>query len=358
MKRLVIGVFLFLIVLIGFLGYFTYTQITVMNRPWGQSPEDDFIITIEEGKSAKDIANQLVEEGVVDNPNMFVVMADLRGFADKLKAGEYMIRGASTPAEIMDLFAIGWNYRHSIVIPEGWTQGQIAARYDTTGICSKEDFFAECHTRSDVFPFVIVQAPDGGNAALEGVLFPDTYKFIKNTPAERIVNRMVSRFNTVWEEIMTVALENPDEDYWWRPGEQATKKNMHDVVVLASIIEREVAKEEDRPKVASVFVNRLQKNMPLQTDASLYYYTGKSSQELTKEDLQEDHPYNTYVNTGLPPSAIGNPGRSALRAAMFPADTDYLYFLSLPDGTTLFANTHDEHVKNKQEMKRQRALGE
>jgi len=157
----------------------------------------------------------------------------------------------------------------------------------------------------------------------------------------------------VWEELMTPIMEQPDLKLWWKPGENATTKHMHDVVVLASIIEKEVAKEEDRPLVASVFVNRLKKNMPLQSDATVRYFTQKYNEPLTKADLEADNPYNTYKNTGLPAGAIGNPGKSALRAAMQPPETEYLFFISMPNGETKFSRTHDEHVKLKQEMKAQ-----
>lgn len=357
MKRLVIGVFLLLFCMIAFIGYFTYTQVTVMNRPWGASPDNDFLIMIEEGESARDIANKMVDEGVVNNPNMFVVMADLRGFADKLKAGEYMIHGASTPNEILNMFAIGWNFRHDLVIPEGWTQAQIGQRCEDLGICSKEAFLEECHKRATVFPFVIAQAPDGSNAQLEGVLFPNTYKFIKNTPPERIVNRLVDTYQKVWEELMIPVMENPEQELWWKPGDNPTTKHMHDVVVLASIIEKEVAKEEDRPLVASVFVNRIKKNMRLQSDATVHYFTDKTG-PLTKADLETDNPYNTYKVTGLPAGAIGNPGKSALKAAMFPPETDYLFFITMPNGETKFSKTHDEHINLKNEMKAQRAAAQ
>lgn len=357
MKRLVIGVCLLLFCMIAFIGYFTYTQVMVMNRPWGTSPNDDFLIDIEEGQSARDIANNLVDKGVVDNPNMFVVMADLRGFADKLKAGEYMIHGASTPNEILDLFAIGWNYRHDLVIPEGWTQAQIGQRCEDLGICTKADFLEECHKRTSIFPFVIAQQPDGSNAQLEGVMFPDTYKFIKNTPPERIVNRFIDTYQDIWADLMEPVIADPNMELWWKPGDNATTKQMHDVVVLASIIEKEVAKEEDRPLVASVFVNRLKKNMPLQSDATVHFFTGKK-EPLTRADLELDSPYNTYKNPGLPAGAIGNPGKSALKAAMFPAETDYLFFISMPNGETKFTSTLAEHNKLKREMKAQRAASQ
>jgi UPF0755 protein len=255
------------------------------------------------------------------------------------------------------MFAIGWNYRHDLVIPEGWTQAQIAQRCEELGICTKAAFLDECHKHTTVFPFVIAQAPDGSNSQLEGVLYPETYKFIKNTPPERIINRFIDTYQKVWEELMIPITANPEMKLWWKPGDNPTTKHMHDVVVLASIIEKEVAKEEDRPLVASVFVNRINKNMPLQSDATVHYFTGKT-EPLTKADLEIENPYNTYTNKGLPAGAIGNPGKSALLAAMYPPETDYLFFISMPNGETKFSSTYEEHLKLKSEMKAQRAASQ
>lgn len=343
------------LIVIAAMGGFLYSEYSKWTSAWGESPEDDFIINIEEGKTATEIADMLAERGVLHNTNMFLVMADLRGFAEDLKAGEYMIRGASSPVQLLDMFAIGWNYRHRLVIPEGFTQGDIANRVDEMEICSREDFLAECHLRNNIFPFVIAQAPDGGNAACEGVLFPETYEFIKNTPPERVVNRMFRTFDAVWEEISQEALAaNPEKTWWWQDETVGQQKRLHNVVVLASIIEKEVKRDEDRAKVASVFVNRLKKNMPLQSDATIHYAIQDWNRPLTKKDLEMDSPYNTYKNPGLPAAAICNPGEASLRAAAMPEDTSYVFFITMPNGETRYSTTHDEHVKLKQEMKRQR----
>ncbi len=351
MRKLFIRGLVFLIILVvlgaAVLGYLEYRK---WNTPWGEEGQS-FRIEIAEGKGARQIAALLVEKGVIENTTMFLILADLRGFADKLQAGEYQIKGTQTPCEVITMFAEGKHYYRSLLIPEGYTQVQIAEALEELEICTKEAFLEECQSR-DVFPFVIVQAPGGANAACEGVLYPQTYFFEKNQETIRIFDRMVRYFNEKWDEILNEALAVKETGWWWEDKEAGPKKEVHNVVVLASIIEKEAKKDEDRAKIASVFVNRIKKNMALQADSTIHYILQDWSRSIQVKDKEIDSPYNTYKNKGLPPAAICNPGEASLRAALQPADTDYLYFITTKDGSARFSKTYEEHLKLKRELLR------
>ena len=354
-KNILIILSVLVLLILGVGGYFSYSEYGKWTHPWGKSPGNDFLIDIEEGKTARDIANMLVEKKVLHRPTMFLIMADLRGFAEKLKAGEYKIYGASSPLELLDMFATGYNYRHRLVVPEGWTQTDIAKRCEELQICTRQAFLDECQQRNSVFSFVIVQAPGGANAACEGILYPDTYEFIKSTPPERIVTRMMKRYEDIWKDLLAEVQKDPSKKWWWQDDSLALQKKMHNILVLASIVEKEVPRDEDRPLVASVFVNRLKKNMPLQSDSTIHYILQDWSSPLRKSDLEIDSPYNTYKNVGLPAAAICNPSSSAIRAVLMPADTTYLYFLTTNNGEVKFSSTYEEHVKLKQALLRARS---
>ncbi len=337
-----------LIALIGF-GFYQYHKWTT---PWGEE-DQQFRVEIKEGMSAREIADLMVEKGVIDNSTMFLILADLRGFSKKLKAGEYQIKGTQSPYDVIDMFATGRHYLRSLVVPEGFTQLQIAERLEEQEICSKEDFLDACHTRN-IFSFVIAQAPGGANAASEGILFPDTYFFIKGQEPLRCFDRMRRRFDSTWQEIYDEHVGDDETGFWWYDENSSAQKMMHEIVIMASIIEKEAKHDEDRPKMASVFVNRLKENMTLQADSTIHYILQDWSRSLNVSDLDINSPYNTYKNKGLPPAPICNPGKPSLEAALAPTETDFLYFITMKDGSARFAETHEEHVQLKMEMKRER----
>ena len=342
------------IVVVAVIGWRVYDEYRFWTRPWGK-PDQQIIVNIEEGMTARKIAGLLKQNGVIRDPKMFLAIADLRGFSNKIRAGEYEIRGASTPYEIVDMLATGYVYRRALVVPEGFTQAQIAERCGKLEICTKEDFLAETQ-QHNIFTFVIAQAPGGANAACEGLLFPATYYFEKNTPAVKIVTRMTGTYENVWNDLYDEATKVPNKVWWWQDEKVSMLVNMNKVVVLASIIEKEAKRPEDRPKMASVFVNRMKKGMALQSDSTVRYAINDWSRPLTKSDLDFDSPYNTYKHTGLPPAAISNPGRAALKAAMMPENTTYLFFITTDNGETVYSSTYDEHVRMKNQLKQERKL--
>lgn len=349
-------VLIVLVLAVVITGMYVYNEYRLWNRPWNPN-QPPVLIDIEEGKSARQIATQLKDLGVVHNIYTFLIVADLRGMSDKLQAGEYELKGTQSPYEILDMIAKGERYLRSIVIPEGLRQPQIIERFAEKEICPPEEL-EEFFRINSIFRFVIAQAPDGSNAALEGALFPDTYYLQRNTPTIKVFERLTRRFDSVFNELLKEAEKKEEETgktWWWKDNQDlAYQQQTHQAVVLASIVEKEARRAEDRPLVASVFVNRLKKKMPLQADSTIHYAINDWSRPLTLNDLEVDSPYNTYKNTGLPPAAICNPGKACLQAALMPPETDYLYFISMPNGETKFTANYNEFLQWKQQMKQER----
>ena len=212
-----------------------------------------------------------------------------------------------------------------MTIPEGANIFEIAARVEQEGFCTRQEFLEAAVKQAS-----LVADLDPGAKSLEGYLFPDTYRFARHTSADRIVAAMVRRFRA-------------------EAAQLGLKENVHQVVTLASIVERETAVDAERPLVASVFVNRLTKKMPLMTDPAVIYgleLEGRWRGVIYRSDLTYDTAYNTYLHAGLPPGPIDNPGISSLLAAMHPAKSDYLYFVAAgdnPQGRSHFSSTLDEH---------------
>ncbi|MGC9326828.1 MAG: endolytic transglycosylase MltG [Candidatus Hinthialibacter sp.] len=354
-KKLVWIIFIIILAAIAAVGLFAYREYHMWTTPWG-GEDEAFTIEIEEGKNARQIAQILEDKGVLHNTNMFLIMADLRGLGDKLKAGEYQIKGTQSPYEILDMLATGSQYYRSLVIPEGLNQVEIAQRCADMEICSATGFLEECRRR-DLFQFVIAQPPLDINAALEGILFPDTYYLFKNTPPIKVVDRMTKKFEQISNELLEEARAKSEErgvPWWWESENASVSVQLHKVVVLASLVEKESHRSEDRPLVASVFVNRIKKEMPLQSDVTIHYILNDWTRPLTIEDTLIDSEYNTYLHTGLPPAAICNPGEESLRAAMMPADTNYLYFIAMNNGEIKYTASYDEFIKWKNQMKQEK----
>lgn len=353
MRKKIFKLVLVLIILVAAIaGWKVYSEYRLMTSPWG-TENDTFYIDIEEGKTAHQIADILVQKKVLHDTTTFLITADLRGLGQKLRAGEYQIAGTQSPYEILDMLATGKQYYHPLVIPEGFTQLDIAKRCAESLICDATAFLDQCRQMS-LFSFVIAQAPGGANAAVEGVLYPDTYYLFKNTPPIKVLDRMTKRFEDVVRTLHDDALAKSKErgtPWWWESETASFDVQIHRITVLASIVEKEAKRSEDRPLIASVFVNRIKKQMPLQADSTVHYAINDWSRSLTSEDLKTESAYNTYVNPGLPPAAICNPGKDCLQAAMQPADSNYLFFIAKNDGQTKFTASYDEFLTWKNQLK-------
>ena len=292
--------------------------------PFG--PSEETFVEIPSGSSSAGIARRLESAGIVRNRFAFDLWRWLR--RGKLKAGEYRFDHPEPLTEVYARIERGDVYTVAVTVPEGASIFDIANRLEQAGISTRETFLNEQPQMVGLIADLDPQAK-----TLEGYLFPDTYRFPRRSSASQVAAAMVHRFRMAAAEI-------------------GLRENVHDVVTLASLVERETARESERPLVASVFENRLAKHMPLMTDPSVIYGLEVRKQwrgSIYESDLKRDTPYNTYLHAGLPPGPIANPGLPSLKAAMNPPHTDYLYFVAAganPQGKSLFASTLEEHTKN------------
>ena len=297
----------------------------------GYSAPEQFV-DVPQGSGAPEIGRRLVEAGVIRDLLTFDVALWQSGQARRLQAGEYRFDRAMTPAEVLDKIGRGDVYEHRVTFPEGLVIPEMAAIYEEKGLGTAVSFVEAAKDSS------LVTAYDPGARDLEGYLFPETYSLPRGTSASRLVRLMVDRFEHNFPpELRQAAL--------------ARGLTVHQAVVLASLVEKETARDDERPLVAAVYLNRLAKGMPMQCDPTVIYAlrkAGKYTGNLTREGLDFDSPYNTYRYPGLPPGPIAAPGRPSLEAAAKPAQVDYLYFVSRNDGSHVFASTLDEHNRNVQ----------
>ncbi len=308
-----------------------------ISRPYsGHRPEKVFV-DIPHGTSRWGIAGILRRSDVIRNRVAFALFSDWH-FRRPLEAGEYLFDRPADSREVFWKVAHGQIFVHIVTIPEGWTIYDIANQLQEQGICARPDFLAAARDTSlvsDLAPRV---------KTLEGFLFPSTYQFTRRTTCAQIVATMVRHFRTVWGNLQVSRFPQ-------LPGDMTPR----DAVTLASLVERETPKADERSLVAGVFYNRLRRSYPLQCDPTVQYallLTGRVEPKVTHADLAIDSPYNTYEHAGLPPGPIANPGEASLRAALAPATTDYLYFVANDQGGHSFSRTLAEHNKNVARLRR------
>jgi UPF0755 protein len=286
----------------------------------------EVLFVVERGDSLAGVARKLEDAGLVRDARAVVWLARLRGLSSKLRAGEYRLSPALAPGELLAHISEGRVITYEVSFPEGFTARQIGERLEARELVDAAAFAAAVRD-ADLIARLEIPA-----ASLEGYLYPETYRLPRGLGAEEIASTMVEHFKRVWRDIRDAA------------GDRAP--DMHDLVTLASIIEKETGVPEERPLIASVFANRLERGMRLESDPTVIYGIPDFDGNLRRSDLDDgDNPYNTYRIRGLPPGPIANPGIDSLRAAANPADTDYLYFVSRNDGTHVFSSSYRDHVK-------------
>jgi UPF0755 protein len=295
-------------------------------------------LVVPPGASADTIARQLHGLGLARHPLTFRLLARSRGVGGKLKAGEYALSGPLSLEGILDVLLRGDVVRRALTVPEGRSLGEIAALVEAEGMDLEGFLAAAC----DPAP---VRDLDPLARDLEGYLFPDTYDVPQSPEAPRaLARRMALRFREViGPELARIAERG---------------MTVREVVTLASIVELETARPAERPRIAAVFLNRLRRGMPLQTDPSIIYALKKAGRwdgNIRKADFDVDSPYNTYRRAGLPPGPLGSPGREAILAVVDPAATKDLYFVSRNDGTHEFSETLDAHNRAVTRYQRRRA---
>ncbi|MEX0749247.1 MAG: endolytic transglycosylase MltG [Dehalococcoidia bacterium] len=309
-----------------------------------ESGGDPLLFTVNEGDSAAAIGDELEAQGIVRSALLFEVLVALNGVGSDLEAGEYELDRGMTAIEVVHRIAEGKTASRVLTVPEGLRIEEIGELLEVNGITTKDAFLAALVKSEYSEPFLQQIATDD----LQGYVFPAGYEFGRSTTAEQVAATMLRGFQTnVFDEVS-------------REGQAMT---FHDVVTLASIVEREAATAEERPIIASVFLNRLRLGIPLQADPTVQFAVaadpasveqyGYWKRELTLDDLKIDSPYNTYVYGGLPPGPIANPGLDSVLAVIRPASTEYLFFVAkADDGTHVFAETLEEHEANVQMYQR------
>jgi UPF0755 protein len=292
--------------------------------PFG--PPTETFVELAPGSSTVQMGQQLEAAGIVRSQFAFDLVRWLK--RSRLRAGEYRFDHPAPVTEVYARIARGDVFTVAVTIPEGSNIFDIATRLEQAGFGPRQNFLDAARGQTG-----LVKDLDSKATSLEGYLFPDTYRLPRKASPVQIFTAMVRRFRAIAMQL-------------------GLKKNVHAVVTMASLVERETAVDAERTLVASVFVNRLAKKMPLMTDPSVIYGLELDRRwrgAIYKNDLKLDSPYNTYLYPGLPPSPIANPGLKSLRAAMDPAKTDYLYFVAAgsdPQGHSIFSNSLDEHNRN------------
>ena len=327
MKKVVIFVIVFILLGGAVAAYVAYGR---LNRPFRGYSESEAFVEIPGGAGSRAIGDRLIAAGIVRDRLTYRVALWRSGHARRLKAGEYRFDGEMTPLEVLDKIARGDVFLLNLTFREGLTITEMAQVFEMNGFGPAKSFGAAAGDAS------LIQNLDASARDLEGYLFPDTYALPRGADASRVVRAMVDRF----QQVLT-----PET----RKAAEARGLTVRQLVTLASIVEKETAKPEERPLVAAVYSNRLKIGMGLQCDPTVIYAlqrAGRYDGNLRRDDLQFDSPYNTYRYPGLPPGPIAAPGKGSLEAAAAPADVDFVYFVSRNDGSHEFARTLDEHNRN------------
>ena len=327
MKRILVVVVVLLVVVAAAAGVWGYV---VLERPYKGYAEAEQYVDIPAGSGTVSMGRRLADMGVIRSASAFRLAVWMRGAGRKLQAGEYRFDRPMTTADVVDKIARGDVYVRAITFREGLNIREMATVFESGGFGTAAEFIAAARQ------IQLVRALDPEARDLEGYLFPDTYTLQRRTTAEQLVERMVNRFT----KALTPELQ-----------QQASARGLtvRQLVTLASLVEKETGKGEERPIVAGVYTNRLRIGMGLQCDPTVIYalmLAGRYDGNIRKDDLQIDSPYNTYRYRGLPPGPIAAPGAASLAAAANPADVPYLYFVSRGDGSHVFSATLDEHNRN------------
>jgi len=321
-KILLISAVLIFISLCG-LAVFILNLRHYAEQPAGRAPQK-VVITIPTGQSLKTTTETLFKNSIISSPFKFNMIARLKGYDKRLKAGEYALSATMAPIQIMEKLVKGEVELYKLTVPEGLNIYQIADLVAEAGFAQNSSFI-KAATDADL------ARKNGINAeTLEGYLFPETYYFPKNVSIETIISTMVKRFwkvfNSAWKE---------------RAGQLGF--SIHQIVTLASIIEKETGAPFERPVISSVFHNRLKRKMRLESDPTVIYGLKNFDGNLKRTHLETPTPYNTYKIRGLPVGPIANPGTKSLEAAIFPADTKFIYFVSKKNKTHQFSTNLKDH---------------
>jgi UPF0755 protein len=289
-------------------------------------------VIIPEASTSEEIGSTLEENGVIRSALAFKLQVKAESVASDLKAGTYYFKGTYSLNDVINSLVSGPAISgQKVTIPEGYNQAQIIELFVSEGIVTEDAFLDAAANGGYGYDYL---PPTGDSQRLEGFLFPDTYYISEEDSAEKIVGMMLENFDSYYT----------DE---WKARVTELGVTTQEWVTMASIIEKEAAVESDMAIISGVFYNRLERGMLLQSCATVQYALGETKSVLTNEDVQINSPYNTYINYGLPPGPIASPGYSSLYAALYPTESDYLYFVAKPNGEHIFTTTYEEHLAAK-----------
>ncbi len=330
---------IFLILLIIVAGaYFYYWQ--GITTPTSQD-ESALSFTVSPGEGVDKIANNLFDAGLIKSQSIFKIYIWQKGLDISLQAGTYLLNTKMSIADVALRLSTGQTEDQEITIKiiEGWTIDEIDEYLSSLNIVSSGEFGKLAKQPISNWPFAFsmpeIMGRVSANRSLEGYLFPDTYRIFKDATASDIIEKMLSNFSTRITEEMVTEIKKQN-------------KILPEIITMASIIEKEVSKDEDRRIVSGILNKRLDIGMRLEVDSSINYITGKNDPAAEYKDLEIDSPYNTYKYYGLPPAPICSPGLSSILAAINPMDSDYLFYLNRQDTKeTIFSRTYEEHLLNK-----------
>ncbi len=293
-------------------------------------------LSISPGSTLQKTARLLVAEGVLASVQPFCLWAQFTGKDRSIQSGEYVLATPLTPRMLLETLTRGQVTHHVVTIPEGLTLKQVTKRLEDQGFGSQERFLS-----LNISPQFLAKW-DLQEHGLEGYLYPDTYFFSKQNSAEDILGRMVGRLY----EVFSPALQQQAQELGF---------SQHEVLTLASLVEKETGAAEERPLIAGVFHNRLRRKIPLQCDPTVIYGIPNFDGNLTRHHLRTLTSYNTYLFTGLPPGPIANPGLAAMQAVLSPAETNYLYFVARGDGTHVFSSRLADHNRAVRRFQKRRS---
>lgn len=331
MKK-IIFIFFSLIIIFILLFYFSIAFLT-----WGISPKnlenkDNFLFSIEKGEGIVLISNNLQKEALIKSKYSFIFYNLISGARKNLQAGDYFISPSMSVKEITEKFFKGDTATKKLTIIEGWRKEEIADYLKEEGICKRDEFFEIINKDfSNDFNFFESKPKE---LSLEGYLFPDTYEIPISSSCQDFVLRVLNNFSVkLSKEIREEILKK--------------EKTIFEIIVVASLIEKEVRTLQDKKMVSGIIWKRLEIGMPLQIDATISYITGRRTTRISLEELKIESPYNTYLYRGLPIGPISNPGIDSITAAIFPMENEFLFYLSDKEGNTIFSRNLQEHNENK-----------
>lgn len=305
--------------------------------------DEEVTFVIESGTHSSTIADKLEEAGLIRNAMVFKYYLRFIGEGHRFQAGEYAIPPGITLDELIEKFNNGDTVQADMIrftLPEGFTVEQIAEVLDTTGLATQEQFLQLMSDPSLFADTLVSNIPESQDYkyALEGYIFPETYEVTVDSTPEDVIRRTLNELDR--------KLSTLPED--WEQQLDVLGVTFHEMLTIASLVEREVVVDSERALVAGVIYNRLKNNHLLQIDASVQYALGEHQNRVLNEDLEVDSPYNTYENVGLPPGPIASPGIKSIEAALYPQETDYMFYVTKKDGTSehYFAVTYQEHQAN------------